>query len=903
MESPSQETPAQGSREMAEYLKFVHSEPQLTVLTDHALAPEQAAVIFAHDPFNFRYKLGPIYDILRHEDPGGDSGDCCTPMAILISGGWGTGKTSAMKWLAGLLDEWNELRKQEDIGSGVSAYPLWFYPWKYDSKESVWRGLISEIIIKSTRKDSKLGRAIKATRRFGLFLGKGFFHPLASMKCKARLSPLGVGGEVELDMARVKEVLALYKGIMQPEKAYLNEFEATLKNWLEKTIKEKERMVVFIDDLDRCLPEVALEVLEALKLYLDIRGLIFVVGMDKDFVERIIVEHYRGLGLVRAHEQEQAGEEVDDGQQYGERTDEEKAKQYLSKMFQIEVELGPTQRQIEEFLDKQLTSIPYWGNHLSDEHRELFNWVIVKLAGNNPREIKRFLNSGLMVGVGSEKMGLQPEQNGLCFAQGLQSFFIRRILHKHYENVARRMDDADFQRFLSQMSQVVRAQPDEGENNLDERLDREFRRAEAYRDYLVLLHNENLKALMHIPFSPELVELTSQVHAPVEQLTRSTVPRRGEMGRIEHVPTDRAIIDQKIAREINKLSGDITLAECERVTHLDLSYSEIGSLESIGRLKRLESLALFGCSQLEGIGPLTALIHLQKLDLRETRVDNLKPLDKLVEMRELYLRGNPIENLDPLINLIRLQRADVIGMPVTNIQPLANLRELQYLDLTETQISDISELKSLTRLQTLCLCGTRVAKIDGLAPLTGLKYLDLSGLDISDATPLKVLADLHHLDLCKTRVTDLEPLKDLHSLRVLYLECTRIKDLTPLQNLTKLQKLRLAETKITDVTPLRSLTGLQELRLATTEIKDLEPLQGLTNLRVLYLEGTPVDDIRTLAALSNLQELHLADTQVTDLTPLQDLENLRRLDLAGTSVTPEEIEELKRARPQLRVHT
>jgi len=44
---------------------------------------------------------------------------------------------------------------------------------------------------------------------------------------------------------------------------------------------EDDRMVIFIDDLDRCLPEVALQVLEALKLYFNIDGVAFVLGIDR----------------------------------------------------------------------------------------------------------------------------------------------------------------------------------------------------------------------------------------------------------------------------------------------------------------------------------------------------------------------------------------------------------------------------------------------------------------------------------------------------------------------------------------------------------------------------------------------------------------------------------------------
>ena len=54
----------------------------------------------------------------------------------------------------------------------------------------------------------------------------------------------------------------------------------------------KARLIVFVDDLDRCLPEKAIEVLEAIKLFLEVPGVVFVLGMDREVVERGIEARY-----------------------------------------------------------------------------------------------------------------------------------------------------------------------------------------------------------------------------------------------------------------------------------------------------------------------------------------------------------------------------------------------------------------------------------------------------------------------------------------------------------------------------------------------------------------------------------------------------------------------------------
>jgi hypothetical protein len=56
--------------------------------------------------------------------------------------------------------------------------------------------------------------------------------------------------------------------------------------------RETNRVVVFIDDLDRCRPETLVEVLEAIKVTLDTPGLAFVLGMDDRYIKSGIYLKY-----------------------------------------------------------------------------------------------------------------------------------------------------------------------------------------------------------------------------------------------------------------------------------------------------------------------------------------------------------------------------------------------------------------------------------------------------------------------------------------------------------------------------------------------------------------------------------------------------------------------------------
>ncbi|MBM81478.1 MAG: hypothetical protein CMJ78_12925 [Planctomycetaceae bacterium] len=224
------------------YRSFALEPPVMTVLSDEPASTEAAI----YECFNLSANLGPVYDILRHPNTE-------TPLSVAIYGDWGTGKTTAMRWRETLLTEWNPhgVQSKDDQLLGKKVRPVWFYPWKYNDKQDVWRGLVAEVILASTNLGQPTkGRIESAVKRFGMFLGRSFVHAMDAVS----VSALGVKLET-----KPSEIAKGISDLAHPEKAYLNQFENSLQSWVSETItKANERMVVFIDDLDRCMPEVAL---------------------------------------------------------------------------------------------------------------------------------------------------------------------------------------------------------------------------------------------------------------------------------------------------------------------------------------------------------------------------------------------------------------------------------------------------------------------------------------------------------------------------------------------------------------------------------------------------------------------------------------------------------------------
>ncbi len=656
------------------YDRLALEPPRITALADAPLAAGEAY----RDSFNLAYWLGPVYDILRHPRTR-------TPLAVALYGSWGAGKTTAMRWLEGLLERWNRLPPQQ---AAVRLRTVWFLPWKYQSREDVWRGLIAEVILKCLDLGEADARTVaKAARQLGLFLGRSFLHVLAGFKVKG-----AAGAEAEAGLGGLEKIPEAWERYVHPEKAYLNEFEATLKSWIRDTLGPNDRLLVFIDDLDRCLPEVALEVLEALKLYLDLEQLVFVVGVDRPVIEQLVQKHYEDLGL-------EAG----------------KSRQYLSKMFQIEIDLAPSAAQIERYLDDQLEHLPYWSEALDGEQKAIFRNVVLQLAGRNPREVKRLVNSALMRGVGAQRSDAQ----GLTFGQGLQLFFVRRRLARLHPRQRHLVGHPQGDELFGQWSRRVRGLEVEAEALAEEALAE--RLGAAPEEVRALLDDGLLGELMRIEYPLD----TSGV-AEAFEIDPWLLPR--------------------VARQLGKPPEEVTRREYLSVEGLDLRGIELADLEPLRGLLALRRLDLTG-ARVADLSPLAGLGALRRLHLARTEVRDLAPLAGLAALEVLYLNATRVADLEPLRGLEALRSLRLTSTEVADLRPLQGLVRLEHLDLANTEVEDVRPLAALQRLERLNLSSTRVRDLAPLAALGALKKLSLWGTRVTEAEVEALRRQLPGLEL------------------------------------------------------------------------------------------------------------------------------------------------------------
>ncbi|HEY5729433.1 MAG TPA: SUMF1/EgtB/PvdO family nonheme iron enzyme [Anaerolineales bacterium] len=289
-----------------------------------------------------------------------------TPLTIGVSGKWGSGKTTLLQRVKKLLDEKGKpsfANENEKAGNFCKCKTVWFDAWKYNDEDELLVALVRSILYEMQNGDLK--------DKFKAFLGKDDIEPtydFISMFINAfqfKFGGLGAEMQVKFDPEKHME-----ESPFKTHTAFFDYFDKAFENlmalWVHgkgnpEIIDEKKgALVVFIDDLDRCLPEKAVQVLEAVKLFLDKDGCVFVLGADTRIVQDAVVKHYREAGI--------RDENVGD---------------YIEKLIQLRFDLPPVP-------EEEMNS--YVDEHVEDEALVEHWRIITAGAEANPRKVKTFLN-------------------------------------------------------------------------------------------------------------------------------------------------------------------------------------------------------------------------------------------------------------------------------------------------------------------------------------------------------------------------------------------------------------------------------------------------------------------------------------------------------------------------------
>jgi hypothetical protein len=190
---------------------------------------------------------------------------------IAVTGGWGSGKTSLMRLVQVRLDT-------------LTAYPtVWFNAWRYERDEELVVPLLQTIdhdLQKARRlDDGRLSEARQGLQKLSVALLRGL---------KFRSGVVDFDGKDAVDFFKPQDDGAeadasMYFGFV----TRLEELVAKLGGG-----DQRFRIVVFIDDLDRCQSPAMFRLMESMKLFFDVPGVVFVVGVAIAPMRQAVAEHY-----------------------------------------------------------------------------------------------------------------------------------------------------------------------------------------------------------------------------------------------------------------------------------------------------------------------------------------------------------------------------------------------------------------------------------------------------------------------------------------------------------------------------------------------------------------------------------------------------------------------------------
>lgn len=308
---------------------------------------------------------------------------CQPPYVVGIGGSWGAGKTSFLHKLWAYLGgevEWDDgkVKTLDKAGErnawftesetdflartgGRKIELVWFNPWQHQFESSPLVALLNEI-----------RQHFSVKRRLFNQAGK-----LTDVAIHATLNSMT---EIAKDL---KLPLPTAKNVMERGREYETEhfsmalgsqrFRDFFEGAIEIITGKNGQLVIFIDDLDRCEGEVSYRLLEALKLYLNARNCIYVLGIDQQHLESSIARALSGEKETWRYRP--------------------LARDYLSKMFQTTFQL-PVPRRASNYIDLLLDRDDgIFHNRL----RELFDFAlnINDFASGDWPRLKRVLDVNL----------------------------------------------------------------------------------------------------------------------------------------------------------------------------------------------------------------------------------------------------------------------------------------------------------------------------------------------------------------------------------------------------------------------------------------------------------------------------------------------------------------------------
>ncbi len=240
------------------------------------------------------------------------------PISIGVSGSWGTGKSSMIKMIGRDLEE----KDSEEVRHYIFIeFNAWLYQGYEDAKsallQAVSQKLANVMEAHNIEKEDKpfWNKFISFTKRVnwlkaakisipllaGLMPGFASFGAIADVISTLKNSKDSNSIKENTDKLSDtwENLVTSFDGILKeaPTESATQQIDKLRKEFEEILEKLDVKLVVLVDDLDRCLPETAISTLEAMRLLLFVERTAFIIAADEQMIRNGVRAHFGNVDL------------------------------------------------------------------------------------------------------------------------------------------------------------------------------------------------------------------------------------------------------------------------------------------------------------------------------------------------------------------------------------------------------------------------------------------------------------------------------------------------------------------------------------------------------------------------------------------------------------------------------
>lgn len=415
------------------------------------------------DYLNFGYIVDLIVEIAMNRE--------LTPSTIGLYGDWGSGKSSLMKLARDRIEGISKAKKKK-VDDTPKTLCIEFNGWLFEGYEDTKTSLCGTILdklddaqrfgpevankakdlIKKIDFKKLIGKGVK----FGMdYLLTGGIGALTDLTLSSILNSLkDKSGSIETK--DIEDVLAKFK-TEEKTRTEIKKFRDDFKQLLEDS--KVENVIVFIDELDRCSPDTILDLFEAMRLFLFVDGMSFIIGADERLIQYAIKTKYK----------EVPGNNLDIGKEYLEKViqypvtipqlNHAEVNQYLvcllleptlsegefNKFLKVVNSIEPDMELTIELLNEKECGITGKCKDDMALARQISS-VLAPSINGNPRQCKRFLNTLAMRLSLAKARGVKLDKNilaKLMLAEYFNPEFFKAIIKPENRELFKAFENGD----------------------------------------------------------------------------------------------------------------------------------------------------------------------------------------------------------------------------------------------------------------------------------------------------------------------------------------------------------------------------------------------------------------------------------------------------------------------------